>query len=185
MATHHPLLSGMEGCYPFARSWHLVAECSLQGRGGGGNNSNSSSNNYSPPPLLRFAWKVSPGPCPVRHYGLALAPSVGIPRKVVAAAAAVASAIEGGGGGKEGEEEEGEEEEEGNKEEKKKKDETSSLVAAQRSLLEAAHRLRCLAAALKAGADEGTVVAALSGLRKEAAGALREAEEAGMVVEES
>ena len=121
----------------------------------------------------------------MRHYGLALAPSVGIPRRVVAAAADVASAIEGsggegggggGGGGRGGGD--GEEEEAG-----KNENPPPSLTSAQRSLLEAAHRLRCLAVALKAGADEGSIVAALSGLRREAAGALRQAEEAGMVVE--
>ena len=138
-----------------------------------------------PQPLLRFAWKVAPGPCPVRHYGLALAPSVGIPRRVVAAAAAVASAIEGsGGGGDDGGADDVEEEAAGkNNENPPPPPPPPSLTSAQRSLLEAAHRLHCLAVALKAGADEGAIVAALSELRKEAAGALGEAEEAGMVVE--
>lgn len=181
VATHHPLLSAMEGCYAFARSWHLVAEC-RSGRARQ-QSSSSSSKPSPPPPLLRFAWRVAPGPCPVRHYGLALAPSVGMPKRVVEAAAAVASAIEGGGGGGEEDEAEEEEEEEKEKHENPTLSSPISLPQAQRSLLEAAHRFRCLAAALSAGADERAVVTALSGLRKEAASALREAEEAGMVVE--
>ena len=182
IATHHPLLSAMEGCYAFARSWHLLAECRRGNARNHGRPSAGGDNALLLPPLLRFAWKVARGPCPVRHYGLALAPSVGIPRQVVAAAAAVASAIEGSGGDGEraGDEDEEEEDEAGRRNENGKK---GSLTSAQRSLLEAAHRLRCIAAALRAGADEGAIVAALSGLRREAAGALREAEEAGMVVE--
>ena len=98
------------------------------------------------------------------------------PRSCPSTLAAVASAIEGSGGGGGGGVGDGDEEENENPP-------SSLLTSAQRSLLEAVHRLRCLAVALRAGADEGAIAAALSGLRREAAGALREAEEAGMVVE--
>ena len=83
LTTHHARLAGLAGIYSIARAWHMDAE-PVEGGGvaGGGNGSvgGAVAAGHGVPPLphhrgaLRCTWRLKPGPCPMRHYGLALAP---------------------------------------------------------------------------------------------------------------
>jgi len=91
LATHHTALGGL-AAYDGVKLWHMQAEV-VEGerRGeedGGGDRAPLTA------AFLRPTWRLAPGACPVRHYGLALAPALGVPADVVADAAAVAARVE-------------------------------------------------------------------------------------------
>ena len=62
IATHHGVLAGLASMYAGARRWHQDAAVVAGGGGGSGGAAG-----------LVTTWRLLPGPCPVRHYGLALA----------------------------------------------------------------------------------------------------------------
>jgi hypothetical protein len=178
VTTHFPRLTGLADVYPTARAFHMDARLTVaaegDGSGGGGAGYGGRDSRgggvlgtavASPPPPpglgLAFTWRLRPGPCTARHYGLEIAPRAGMPPDVVAEAAAIASRIEadhGAGGGVGG-------------------GAAAATVAgtphaSDHALHSVAHRLAALAAVWVGGAVDMDVAVALRGLQGAAAAAI-------------
>lgn len=54
-ATHFDRLRALDALFPNCKLWHFDVECQ---------------------DLLKFSWKLIPGPCRMEHYGLLLGPMV-------------------------------------------------------------------------------------------------------------